>query len=140
MGPAPPVLRDQGGRERRTGQRADPDPRDRDPDRERPVPVEPAADGRDHRHVPARHGHPDAEAVPEVPTHSCCAADVTSNPTAKATAPTSSTGRGPTRSTARPLTEPSRNQQQAVIEKTSDVAPLPVPNSAAIGAKKAPKL
>ena len=64
--PSPPVLRDQGGRERRTGQRAHPDPRDRDPDRERPVPVEPAADGRDHRHVPAGHGHPDAEAVPEV--------------------------------------------------------------------------
>lgn len=65
---------------------------------------------------------------------------VTSSPVASAAAPTSSTGRGPKRSTARPLTEPSRNQQPAVTPKTSEVAPLPVPNSAAIGAKNAPKL
>ena len=65
---------------------------------------------------------------------------MTSSPAAREAAATSSTGRGPKRSTARPLTDPSRNQQQAVTPNTIEVAPLPVPNSAAIGAKNAPKL
>ena len=65
---------------------------------------------------------------------------MTRSPAVSATAATSSTGRGPNRSTARPLTDPSRNQANAVTPKTTDVAPLPVPNSRAIGVKNAPKL
>ena len=55
------------------------------------------------------------------------------------TAPTAITRLVPKRSPAQPLTAPSVNQRKAVIEKMTEVAPEPAWNSAAIGAKKAPK-
>ena len=55
------------------------------------------------------------------------------------TAPTARTRLVPYRSPAQPLTAPSENQRKAVTEKKTEVAPEPARNSAAIGAKKAPK-
>lgn len=62
------------------------------------------------------------------------------SPTAISAPPDSKTLRGPTRSTAHPLTEPARKYTHAVMENTAAAADLPTPNSSAIGLKKAPKL
>ena len=59
---------------------------------------------------------------------------------ARATAPTMSTGRGPTLSAMRPENSPSTKYSAVVIENISAVAPLPVPKSSAIDVKNAPKL
>src|SRR4051794_26872558 len=66
--------------------------------------------------------------------------EVAKSPSPSATAPTRSTGRGPTRSARRPVSSPSEKYQAVVIENMKAVAPLPVPKSSAIDVKKAPKL
>ena len=65
---------------------------------------------------------------------------VTMSPTKYDTAPSNMTGRGPNRSTSRPVIRLSQKNENVVIPKTMAVSPLPVPKSAAIDSKNEPKL
>ena len=55
-------------------------------------------------------------------------------------APASSSGLGPSRSAAGPLSAPRVKKRSEVRENTTEAAARPAPNSAEMGPKKAPKL
>ena len=65
---------------------------------------------------------------------------VASKPTNSAVAPTTRIGRGPHRSSARPVMMLSKKNVNVVIPKMTAVAPRSAPNSSLIDSKKAPKL